>query len=108
MCGRGAGNPEGSQRSSVLAVGVDRRKAGLTCEDRGGGRVKGVGDPSADTVPEGVHRLGGSVVGDQKVGSIRQNRAKQAHGDVMSQEGAGPTSRGREAFYEGEGGLGQG
>ena len=48
------------------------------------------------------------MVGDQEVGSIRQDGEEEAHGDAMGQERACPTSRGREAFYEGEGGLGQG
>ena len=55
MGGRGACDPEGSQPLPVTAVDIHRWEAGLACEDGGGGRVEFVGDPSADSMPEGVH-----------------------------------------------------
>ena len=90
----------------MTAVDIDRWEAGLACEDGGRGRVKAVGDPSADPMPEGVHRLGGAVVWDQEVGSVSKDGEKQAHGDPVSQEGAGPSSWRGEAFHEGEGSVG--
>ena len=67
-----------------------------------------IGDPSAYPMPERVHFLGGAVVGDQWVGSVREDGEEAAHGDSVSQEGAGSSSWGGEAFNEGEGGIGQG
>ena len=53
--GRGACGAEGSKPPPVTAVDVNHWEAGLACEDGGGGRVKAVGDPTADPMPEGVH-----------------------------------------------------
>ena len=53
--GGGACDPEGCQSSSVAAVGIDGREAGLACKDGGGGRVEVVSAPSADPMPEEVH-----------------------------------------------------
>ena len=68
--------------------------------------MKAVGDPSADPVPKGVHRLSSAVVGDQEVGSVGKDGEKQAHGDPVGQEGASPSPWGGEAFHEGEGSIG--
>ena len=92
----------------MAAVGIDWREAGFPGEDRGRGRAKGIGDPSADSVPEGVQKQGRAVVRYLEVGSVRQNGKKKTDGDAVGKEGAGPSSWGREAFYEGEGGLGEG
>ena len=67
-----------------------------------------VGDPSAYPMPEGVHFLGGAVVRDQEVGSVREDGEEEAHGDSMSQERASSPSWGEEALDKGEGGIGQG
>ena len=64
MGGRGAGDSDGGQPSSVAAIGVDGRKACFACKDGGGGRVEVVGDLSAYPMPKGAHFLGGAVVGD--------------------------------------------
>ena len=64
MGGRGACDSEGGQSSSVTAIGVDGRETCFACKDGGGGPVEVVGDPSAYPMPEGVHFLGGAVVGD--------------------------------------------
>ena len=53
--GRGAHNAEGSQPPPVAAIDIYWWEAGFPYEDRGGGRVRAVGDPSADPMPEGVH-----------------------------------------------------
>ena len=47
------------------------------------------------------------MVGDQEVGSVREDGEEKAHGDPVGQEGAGPPSWRGEAFNEGEGGIGQ-
>ena len=39
------------------------------------------------------------MVRGQEVGSIRADGEKQAHGDAVSEEGAGPSSRAGEAFH---------
>ena len=107
MGGQSARDRKGSQPSPVAAVGINRREAGLACEDGGGGRVEVVGDPSADPMPEGVHSLGGAVVGDQEVGPVREEREKEAQSDPVGQEGASHSSWGGEVFHKGEGGVGQ-
>ena len=89
-----------------MAIDINRWEAGFAREDGGGGRVKAVGDPSADPMPEGVHRQGGAVVWDQEVGSVGKDGENQAHGDPVSQEGAGPSSWGGEAFHQGQGSVG--
>ena len=48
----------------MATVDIDRWDAGFARKDRGGGRVEVVGDLTADPVPEGVYRLGGTVVGE--------------------------------------------
>ena len=78
-----ARDSEGSQSSPVAAVDVNKWEAGFACEDGGGGRVEVVGDPSADPMPEGVHRLGGAMVGDQEVGPVREDGEEKAHGDLV-------------------------
>ena len=83
MGGCSARDPEGSQPSPMAAVGIDGWEAGLACEDGGGGRVEVVGDPSANPVPEGVHRLSGAVVGDHEVYPVRENWEEMAHGDPV-------------------------
>ena len=60
----GAGYSKGGQPAPVATVDIDRWDAGFARKDRGGGRVEVVGDLTADPVPEGVYRLGGTVVGD--------------------------------------------
>ena len=104
--GRGACDAEGSQPPSVTAIDINRREAGLACENEGGGRVEAVSDPSADPMPERVHSQGGAVVWGQEVGSVSKDGEKQAHGDPVGQEGAGPSPWGGEAFHEGEGSVG--
>ena len=106
--GGGASDSEGDQSSSVTAVGVYGWEACFACEDGGGGRMEVVGDPSTYPMPKGVHFLGGAVVGDQEVGPVREDGEEEAHGDSVSQEGAGTPSWGGEALEEGEGGVGQG
>ena len=102
----GARNAEGSQPSPVAAINIHRWEAGFGCENGGGGRVKVVGDPSADSVPEEVHRRGSAVVGYQEIGSVGKDGEEMAHGDPVGQKGASDTPRGGEAFYEGEGSIG--
>ena len=46
------------------------------------------------------------MVWDQEVGSVCKDREKQAHGDQVGQEGAGPSSWGGEVFHKGEGSAG--
>ena len=48
------------------------------------------------------------MVWDEEVCSMRQDGKKETHGDSVGQERAGPAPGGGEAFYEGEGGVGQG
>ena len=107
MGGGGTCDPEGGQSSSVAAVGIDGREAGLGCEDGGGGQVEVVSDSSADPMPEGVHRLGGAVVGDQKVGPVCEDGEEKAHGDRVGQEGASPSPWRGDAFIKRERGVGQ-
>ena len=57
-----------------------------------------VGDPSADPMPEGVHPLGGAVVGDQEVGSVCEDGEEKAHRDPVGQERAGSSPRRGESF----------
>ena len=106
--GRGTRDSEGSKPPPVAAVGVNGREAGLACDDGGGDRVEVVSDPSAYPMPEGVHLLGGAVVGDQKVCPVREDGEKEAHSDPVGQERAGSPPWGGEALDEGEGGVGQG
>ena len=57
---------------------------------------------------QGVHFLGGAVIGDQEVCPVSEDGEEEAHGDPVCQERAGPAPRGGEAFNKGEGGVGQG
>ena len=43
------------------------------------------------------------MVWDQEVGSVSKDGEKQAHGDPVGQEGAGPSSGGGKALHKGEG-----
>ena len=67
----------------MAALGVYWWEAGLATEDRGGSCVKAVCEPEADSVPVGVHRLGGPMIGDQVGGPICQNGEKEAQGDAV-------------------------
>ena len=53
MDSRSACDRQGGSPSPVGAVDIDRWEAGFACEYGGGGRIDVVGDPSADSVPEG-------------------------------------------------------
>ena len=46
--------------------------------------------------------------GKEEVGPVGKDGEKQALGDPMGQEGAGPSSWGGEVFHKGEGSVGQG
>ena len=68
VVGRGvAGNAQGRKPPEVLAVRGDGWKARFASEDGGRGRVEAVGNPSARSVPEGVHCSQGVGVGGQEV-----------------------------------------
>ena len=44
--------------------------------------------------------------GKEEVSPVGKDGGKQAHGDPMGQEGAGPSSWGGEAFHKGGGSVG--
>ena len=46
------------------------------------------------------------MIWDQEVGPVGKDGEKQAHGNLMGQEGVGHSSLGGEAFHKGEGRVG--